>query len=113
MPRTSKPITPTNPFSIPALAGVAIPVSSLTPKMNRVRSVVCTTTVATFTVALDFFYSQSYFDIIFDLNPTILRLSQKGKIGYVDFPFRSNYFPLCSTYFSLPNKVSFPSVQIF
>ena len=47
--------------------------------MNRVRSVNSVVSVTTFMGPLDFLDSQSSFDLIFDLHPTMLRISKRGK----------------------------------
>ena len=78
-PQKFQPLLPADLFSTPTLVGVTLPISGLTPKMDRVRSVFSTASVTTFMRSLDFFDSQSSFDTIFGSYPTMLRLSKRGK----------------------------------
>ena len=69
-------------FSTPVPTSNATPVTSSTPKMNRVRSVVSVSVMTTFTRSLDFLDSQSTFHLIFSYNPTMFRLSRRGNNCY-------------------------------
>ena len=66
-------------FSIPTHARVSTPLFGWTPKMDRVRSVNSVPSVTTFMRPFDFLDSQSSFNLIFCLRPTMLRISKRGK----------------------------------
>ena len=53
-PSLAVSVQPTTSFSIPEILNSATPISSLTPKMNRVRSVASSAGVIIFTEPLNF-----------------------------------------------------------
>ena len=74
-----QPISPSNIFSTPqSLPTLAIS-HSLTPKMDRVRSVATSTEVMTYTGSLDFLDSQDIFDVVFGNDPSMLTLIPRKK----------------------------------
>ena len=74
-------IAPSNLFSTPQSLLSTAPSSSLTPKMDRFRSIALSGDVITSTGSLNFFDSQYSFDIIFGDDPAmlILILRKKGQ----------------------------------
>ena len=74
---TIKPSTfvqPSNLFSTPQPLSSTAPISSLNPKINRVCSVTSSIRVMTFTEPLIVLDTQSSFDHIFGLHPTMIRI---------------------------------------
>ena len=74
-----QPLVSAKLFSTPAHTSIMTPISGLTPKMNRGRSVNSTTSVTTFMGPLDFLDSQLNFDNIFGSRRTIFCLSKRCK----------------------------------
>ena len=68
-PSSALPVQPTTLFSTPQLLFSTIPFSSLTPKIDRVRSVTPSAGVMTFTRPLNFLDIQSSFNHIFGTPP--------------------------------------------
>ena len=74
-----QPIVPSNLFSTPEFLPPKTASTSLTPKMDRVRSIALLDDVMTFTGSLNLLDSQDIFDIIFGDDTTILTLTPNKK----------------------------------
>lgn len=76
-PNLPSVVQPSNIFYTPAPASDTNPVTSSTPKIDRIRSVASFSAMKTYTRSLDLLESQSNFHLIFGYTPTIIRLSQQ------------------------------------
>ena len=76
---TISSVTPTPSVFVQSSTLFISPISSLTPKMNRVRSITYFVRIATFTGPLIVLDTQSSFDTIFGLNPIMIQIIIRSK----------------------------------
>ena len=75
-----QPISPSNLFFTPQSLSASPTSHSHTPKIDRVRSVVTSNEVMTYTGSLDFLDSQDIFDIVFGDDPCMLTLTPRKRV---------------------------------
>ena len=101
VPSPAVSVQPTTLFFTTQLLTSAVPIIYLTPKKDRVRSVAPSVGVMTFTGPLNFLNTQSNFNHIFGLSPTMIRNIPRSRFQCASKNteyFVSNVLAFCNLY---------------